>query len=468
MKKSTTTVVRLLSASIALSLIAAACGDDGGDSASTTAAAAETTAASTATTAAGTATTAGGTATTAAAGAKTADELLAVVNEAKGEPVKIGFMHDGKSAAVDNTDDWVVAQATVAYMNKSLGGIAGRPIELVECQSLDDNALATDCGNKFVEEKVNAVLLATSGRSGVLWDAVNPSGIPYICGACNDVRVTSDAKSTYTMVNGLAGSLAAPVAFAKQVKAKAIAAMVIGMPSAVDPQAMVKAAAEAAGMTFDLVSIPPGTPDMSSQVAAMLTKNPDLVNIVGDPTFCLTALTALNDAGYKGTIQTADYCVSSKVYEPLPAEVKTSLKVQASVAMGLPAGKSADWDLYQGIMKKYGSKIPEVSGVRGWAYQVVWAMFLGANGGKIDPKNINKDTFNAAMKAAPEQVLPLTEGNTFKCDGKSFAGGPAICPKSATLETTLDKDANFVSYKALDVSAEVDAILAFLAKAATK
>jgi branched-chain amino acid transport system substrate-binding protein len=191
----------------------------------------------------------------------------------------------------------------------------------------------------------------------------------------------------------------------------------------------------------------------------MLTKKPGMVNIVGDPAFCLTALTGLNDVGYKGIIQTQDYCVSAKAFQPLPKELKTSLVVGASVAMGLPAGTDKDWDLYSAIMKKYATKAPEVSGVRGWSYQTVMGFYLGIMAGSIDGAAVTPAAVSAAMHKAPPVALPLAAGIQFQCNGQAFPPQPAYCT-SGTLQTSLDADGNFVGYKSVDTSDSLKAIAA--------
>ncbi|MCU1346713.1 MAG: putative branched-chain amino acid transport system [Acidimicrobiia bacterium] len=440
-------LLRIGAASFALVLIASACGDDSGKSSSS----ATTTAASSGGS--------GGTAAGAAGGAST--DLLGPVNKATGTPIKVGWFDDGRSPGTDLHQDHVVADAAVAYINEHLGGIGGHPIQLDKCEGLQDVAKATDCGNQYVEKKDVAVLFSTSGNSGQIWDAVNPAGIPVVCGGCSLPRMGADAKNTFLLVNGLAGSLGFPAAYAASQGIKSIGSLVTGVPAAVDPMVLAQAAAKAVGISFDVTSVPPGAPDMTPQITAMLTKKPGMVTLVGDPAFCLTALTGLNEAGYKGVVQTADYCVNAKTLQPLPASVKTSLVVGASVAMGLPAGADKDWDLYQAIMKKYATEQPEVSGVRGWAYESVMGFYLGVTGGKIDANNVTAASVSAAMHAAPAQKLPLGFGITFKCDGQAFAPQPAYCTNGA-LQTSLDANGNFVNYKFVDTSASLKAIAAFM------
>nr|MDT0667299.1 hypothetical protein [Micromonospora sp. DSM 115978] len=52
---------------------------------------------------------------------------LGPVAQATGEPVKIGVISDGQSAAIDNSIQFYVADATAAYFNEHRSGIGGRP-----------------------------------------------------------------------------------------------------------------------------------------------------------------------------------------------------------------------------------------------------------------------------------------------------------------------------------------------------
>src|SRR4029453_18520754 len=67
-------------------------------------------------------------------------DLLGPTQPASGEPVKIGLASDGQSQAFDARDEVRAAQATVDYWNELKGGIGGRPIELVACETGADPA----------------------------------------------------------------------------------------------------------------------------------------------------------------------------------------------------------------------------------------------------------------------------------------------------------------------------------------
>ena len=52
---------------------------------------------------------------------------------AKGTPVKIGVISNGKTPTIDNSHETPVAEATAKWINEYQGGIGGHPIQLVIC-----------------------------------------------------------------------------------------------------------------------------------------------------------------------------------------------------------------------------------------------------------------------------------------------------------------------------------------------
>src|SRR5437588_7901388 len=66
-----------------------------------------------------------------ASGANSA--LLGPVNQASGPAITIGYIDEGVSAAIDSRPEVAAAQAAVKYINGHLGGVAGRPLQLLTC-----------------------------------------------------------------------------------------------------------------------------------------------------------------------------------------------------------------------------------------------------------------------------------------------------------------------------------------------
>src|SRR5215510_1322235 len=75
-------------------------------------------------------------------------KVLGTKNVAKGTPVKIGVISNGRTPTVDQSEETPVAQATAQWINQYQGGLGGRPIELEICDDHGTAGEATDCANK--------------------------------------------------------------------------------------------------------------------------------------------------------------------------------------------------------------------------------------------------------------------------------------------------------------------------------
>ena len=83
-----------------------------------------------------------------------AEDLLGPEDVAEGEPIRLGMVSDGTTDAFDNTDELRSAEAAAEFWNTHRGGLDGRPIEVVPCETGADPAGGTDCANQMVEQDV--------------------------------------------------------------------------------------------------------------------------------------------------------------------------------------------------------------------------------------------------------------------------------------------------------------------------
>jgi ABC-type branched-subunit amino acid transport system substrate-binding protein len=151
---------------IALGLVAAACSEDSGTSAGTTAAPSGSTTAAPATTAASTGSTEPTTTTTDSSNAERDKVALDYVGATQaqtaegGSPVTIGYVNqEGATPAFPEAT--VGLEAAVEYINQTLGGVQGRPVQLKKCvvQKEEDGQ---KCGQEMLaDSSVQFVLTGT-------------------------------------------------------------------------------------------------------------------------------------------------------------------------------------------------------------------------------------------------------------------------------------------------------------------
>ncbi len=130
---------RLAAGVVALGLVAAACSEDNGTSSGTTAGGAATTAAPATTTATSAATGSSEAPTT--TGSSNADRDKVALDyvgatEAKaasGDPITIGYVNGEGVPGADFPENTVGLEAAVDYINSTLGGVQGRPVQIKKC-----------------------------------------------------------------------------------------------------------------------------------------------------------------------------------------------------------------------------------------------------------------------------------------------------------------------------------------------
>jgi branched-chain amino acid transport system substrate-binding protein len=376
-----------------------------------------------------------------------ATDLLGPEDPASGEPVLIGMVSDGATQAFDNTDELRVAEATAEYWNTHRAGVGGRPIEVVTCETGNDPAGATDCANQMVEAGVVAVGLSQSGVADAVWEPLHAAGVPTLFLQTSSEDLLADAETSFTMVNPLATLFGTPIAAAESAGTDQIAFVNIDVPQA--NASFESGAADAilgnAGLEYELVRIPPGTADMTSQMQQVAESGAGVVQIVGNDAFCIAALQGLNAVGYDGEITTISQCITDVTREAIPGDQLEGISITAIMALG--ATDDEAYQLYQAVMGTYGTEVTDVDNALTMGAYTTMASLAAALGGISG--DITSATAAEAIKSMDEADYPGAAGLTFQCGGSAFPSSPAICSNNS-LRASLDAEGVPASYEPVD------------------
>lgn len=374
--------------------------------------------------------------------------LLGPKNEAKGEPIKLGMVSDGSTDAFDNTDELRAAKATAEYWNTHKGGVAGRPIEVVTCETGGEPAGATDCANQLVEKDVAAVALSQSAVATSVWEPLHAAGVPTMWYQTSGQDIILDQKDSFVLVNPLTTLFGLPVSVAKEKGAKKVAFVVIDVPEARQAlDSLAPTIFDKAGLEFDVIPIAPGTADMTSQMQEVVDSGAEVVHITGNDAFCIAAFNGLESVGYDGAKAVVSQCVTDATRDAVPADVLEGTFITATAA--LKADKDPTWELYKAVIAAYGKDVTDVdnnTAMGGYTAMAALATSLQGISGDVTPESVT-----AAIKGMPESELPGAGGVKFKCGGSASAMLPAVCTNE-WLQTTLDAKGEPSSYKAVDSS----------------
>ncbi|HEY8527622.1 MAG TPA: ABC transporter substrate-binding protein [Acidimicrobiales bacterium] len=370
-----------------------------------------------------------------------AAEVLGSENPAEGEPVKVGLISDGPNQATDMQIELDVADATVEYLNRHRGGIGGRPIDLVPCSTEADPGVATDCANRMVEEDVVAVVIGSSAVMDTVWEPLHQAGLPTVLYASSSAQIIQDTESSFVMSNSTAGIIDLPIATAQEEGADKVTVVVIDVPAALSIYDGIGAEAyEEAGLELDVVTVPPGTADMSPQMQDIVSGDPGVIQVVGNDSFCISAFQGLQAAGYDGPLTTIGQCITDATLEAVPGEFLEGTLMSATAPVGID---SPDVDLYEAVIEAYGSDI-DPSRITGWNMFIPLAGFgvaVADMEGEVTPETIVE-----ALRTMPEMELPGSGGLTFQCDGNAVPGQPAICTRGL-LGAVLNADGEPAEYE---------------------
>jgi branched-chain amino acid transport system substrate-binding protein len=377
-----------------------------------------------------------------------ATDLLGPEDAATGEPVRLGMISDGATQAFDNTDELRAAQAAADFWNEHRGGVAGRPIELVTCETGGDPGGGTDCANQMVESNVVAVALSQSAVADSVWAPLHEAGVPTLWLQTSSNDLLTDDQTSFTMVNPLATLFAVPIALAKDEGTDKVAFVNIDVPQALE--SFESGAADDvlgnAGLDYDLVRIPPGTADMTSQMQQIASSDAGVVYIVGNDAFCISAIQGLKAVGYDGAIASVAQCITDATRDALPDQLE-GISITATMAVG--DTEDTAYQRYQAVMGTYGDDVEDVDNPLAMGGYVVLASLAASLGG-IEG-DITPETAAAAIKSMPETDYPGADGVKFQCGGAAFPSQPAVCTNQS-LRATLDAGGNPASYEAGDSS----------------
>lgn len=360
---------------------------------------------------------------------------------ATGTPVKVGLANAEDGSAISRPENRVTTEATVEYVNAYLGGLAGHPIDLVVCKDKSDGASGIACANKFVEEKVVAVVAGELANTDDYLPILESAGIPWVNALPTGTKELS-SKVSFGLSGGttsIFGAVATLAAERDDARTVIIGPDLPYLTAALD--ALAKPAFAEAGVEMSSALVPAGTPDVSSIVLAAMAKEPALVWVIGDQTLCQAILPAVRSTGSTAQIVTAAVCAGDDVVESVGKE-----EVEGNVAVGMTMALegTSDSELFADVLDVYGDGLAPGQNATGFVslMGLVGAVNQVAPSGDLDAAAVA-----AAMRSAKDVPLPGYPDVVFTCDGTASAAFTALCSTYAL--SAVVRDGHLTDYQAI-------------------
>jgi len=343
-------------------------------------------------------------------------------------PIKVGFMNIDSGPIAATPELHQATDAAIAFINAELGGVGGRPIEIVFCETDLGVDKAQACARLMVEQQVAAVLGGLNLSAGAATKILEENDIAWVGGIPLDPAEMA-SPIAFQFSGGAPGAFVAFADHAAHVLgAKRVAVLYANTPqisvAAVDYGiAMLKALdVDVTEIAFDLT-----TQDYASIVQRAAEASPDAM-LVGAADFaCPKVMQAIADLALDTTIYMVGSCADAKWIEQVGAEkiAGTIFNIESRVERTGPY--DADIEIYTSVIDQYGKGV-NAKGAATVAFRGAMNLYAVLTDLGDDPTSAEViDAFRGAKERKSFDGYPYT------CDGKQIPELPSLCASQEVL-----------------------------------
>jgi branched-chain amino acid transport system substrate-binding protein len=358
-------------------------------------------------------------------GASSSSTLPTAAAAPSGTPYKVFFINEqGASATASDPEDTSAAEAAVDYINKNLGGIKGRPVQLTSCATLGTSESMISCANQAVDDKPDIVIKGaeTAAESGV--PIITGAGIPYLTLNAGSPGELNN-KLSFVPGSGFAAQYGAFAAYAKQKGYKSVVAVFTDVTALSSPlQGPIAKAFAREGIAYSTLPVSLTTADLTPTYDTALAKKPDLILDFASTAQCTALLNARQTLSDLTPLGIGPNCATPAVLGSVSAQYVNGLVVATPDTSAVNADPQTQ--IYNAAMKAYAPSA-STGGFAPTSFEAVMD-FYNAMVASPDPASITSATAVAkALSATKDVPLFMGDNKTFTCSHSLFPTLSAAC-----------------------------------------
>lgn len=338
---------------------------------------------------------------------------------ASGEPIRIGTINQDTGAAGAFPELTQADRAGVRFVNEELGGVGGRPLELVACDTRFSPAGSQACAQQMVDAGVVAVV----GGIDVFGDGITTlerNGIPYVGGI--PVSFASVRSPLSFQFSG--GSWGAMLGFAdyvmRELDAKRVSILHGDFGPINDAAAYGRRALEEAGVEVRMVAMPLVGADFLPLVTTANEGSPDAIVVLTADTGCVPTMQAAADLGVTAPLFLTGACAAPKILADAgDAAEGRYFNVEGPIR---PDDPDPDTALYTAVVERYGDGL-DAPGAGTVSFRSLMNLYVVMR--DLGPDGVTPEAVVEAFRAARD--VPSFMGHPYTCDGEQLAGLAAMC-----------------------------------------
>jgi branched-chain amino acid transport system substrate-binding protein len=369
--------------------------------------------------------------------------------EATGEPIRVGHINQEDVPISSFPEVRLGAEAAVAFINAELGGVGGRPIELVECIANFSVEGSQRCAQQMVEAEVVAVIGGLDITSNGSLPVLEQNGIPYVGG----IPVNFDEMRSPISFQFSGGSPGAMSAFATDAVNRGFEHVSV-VYAEFGP---IESAARDFGVHLlesggveTVTAI--GYPLLANDLLPVMTQagegDPDAIFMFAADAACARAMQTRQDLGLEADLYMVGSCASPNILEEV-GDAADGMVFNIEGPLDMETGV-VDGPIYLQASVRYGPDGYEAQSAGTVSFRAVMNLWSIMNEVGVD--ELTPETVIATLRAAVDR--PSWDGHPYTCDGEQVPGLPALCaPQQMLVEVGADHTLSRRSDGWIDVAA---------------
>jgi branched-chain amino acid transport system substrate-binding protein len=337
-----------------------------------------------------------------------------VAADADLEPIRLGMINQEDTPLGSYPEVRVAAEAAVAWINSELGGVAGRPVELLTCVTSFDPDQSRTCALDLLEAGVVAFVGGVDVTSERSIAEIEAAGLAVFGGVpANLAEQRSDRVFAFS-----GGDVGALAAFLFHASERGASTVVIGFGEGVPSFEVAardygQAVGEMLGLEVELVPYPIFTEDPSVVFDPAEAADADVI-VLAATSSCAPFMRAASESGRQLYLTGA--CADVQALSAAGDAVSSVL----FNAEGSFESTLADAAIYQAVTERYADEPAFGAGTVSFrGVMNLYALMLEAG------SDLTTETLVGLARSS--QMRPSFWGHPYTCDGAQVPGLPALC-----------------------------------------
>ena len=346
------------------------------------------------------------------------------------KPLSVFFFdEEGASAAASSPESYQAAEAAVDYVNDNLGGVKGRPLKLIHCESLGTPDSVINCANQAVDDKPDVVIKGVDVAGGSAVPIVTGAGIAYVtlnAGSPDEV----DHNLAFSLTSGFAAQFAPVAAYAKTKGYKSLGVIYTNVQPLSTPLNGPFASLLAKdGISYVPEPVDITAADVTSQYNALVAKHVGAILVVTTLAQCTASLQARSSLSDSTPLFMSSSCDVPSALSAASSSATNGAVFAFQDTSAVPS--DTDTKTYLQAMKTY-EPSSNVGSFAPSGFESV-IDFYRAMMTASDPATLDAASVAATLKSAKNVPLFMGGGETFNCGQTFFAGESSVCTGAAFL-----------------------------------